>query len=339
MYTDALNELAEISQAAGKRQDYVQGGGGNTSVKLDDEMMAIKASGCRLMDVTPASGFAAVNYKSILRYHADTPKGVESKDYNKEVMDAAIASIRQVNGEPAKRPSVEAGFHALLGRCVIHTHAAYINVLMCSEEGCGKAVEMLQQAGIESLLIPYETPGYYLTEKIKEAMQTKTPDVILLGNHGVVVHEASAKKTIALHETVNLVVKSKHGLPDFPACSVEKAENGYASTNAWLLERTADRGLLETAFTAPLYPDQLVYLGGSGMDRPEGKIIVTDGAITYKAGEAEAQAMDETLSGVVYVIECIQSLGWKLKLMSEEAVKYISVWDSESYRKKQMAGK
>ncbi len=44
-YNVLLDDYARLSQSAGARMDYVQGGGGNTSVKLDDTYMAVKASG------------------------------------------------------------------------------------------------------------------------------------------------------------------------------------------------------------------------------------------------------------------------------------------------------
>ena len=40
-----LSDFARVSQSTGARADYVQGGGGNTSVKLPGGLMAIKASG------------------------------------------------------------------------------------------------------------------------------------------------------------------------------------------------------------------------------------------------------------------------------------------------------
>ena len=48
-----LNAFSRLSQTAGARADYVQGGGGNTSVKLADGLMAIKASGYCLSDIRP----------------------------------------------------------------------------------------------------------------------------------------------------------------------------------------------------------------------------------------------------------------------------------------------
>jgi len=45
MYEQERKRMMAISQYAGLRADYVQGNGGNTSYKFDDEMMAIKALG------------------------------------------------------------------------------------------------------------------------------------------------------------------------------------------------------------------------------------------------------------------------------------------------------
>ena len=46
-----LSEFARVSGSVGARADYVQGGGGNTSVKLEGGLMAIKASGFCLKDI------------------------------------------------------------------------------------------------------------------------------------------------------------------------------------------------------------------------------------------------------------------------------------------------
>ncbi|MEF2644960.1 MAG: class II aldolase/adducin family protein [Oscillospiraceae bacterium] len=56
-----LSEFARVSQAAGARADYVQGGGGNTSVKLPGGLMAIKASGFCLSDIRPDKAYAVLD--------------------------------------------------------------------------------------------------------------------------------------------------------------------------------------------------------------------------------------------------------------------------------------
>ena len=48
-----LSDFARVSQSTGARADYVQGGGGNTSVKLPGGLMAIKDSGFCLSDIRP----------------------------------------------------------------------------------------------------------------------------------------------------------------------------------------------------------------------------------------------------------------------------------------------
>jgi ribulose-5-phosphate 4-epimerase/fuculose-1-phosphate aldolase len=335
---DGLIDLVDISQAIGKRQDYIQGGGGNTSVKLDDTLMAIKASGSLLSEMNVSHGFVALKYKDILKYHRETPKSQAGRDYNKEVMDTAIASIVQVNGEPSRRPSVEAGFHALLKRCVIHTHSVYVNILMCSEGGIEKAQEILMAAGISSIWVPCVKPGYFLTEAVIAAMGTSAPDVILIQNHGIIVHTDDAAACIDLHDRANGAVRQALELPAFPRCAVQRSGDFHMSATPWLKEKAADKELMQICFHTPLYPDQLVYLSGSGPDVEGGKVAFEGGNILYRAGESEAQAIEETLSGVAYVADCINKLGLDIHPMNEQDADYIHNWDSEKYRK-QMIGK
>ncbi|MCL2084901.1 MAG: class II aldolase/adducin family protein, partial [Oscillospiraceae bacterium] len=102
-----LKEFARMSQTAGSREDYVQGGGGNTSVKLGDGLMAIKASGYRLRQVTETDGFAVVETET-------------------------LRDVTEERGYRPLRPSVETGVHALLGAFVLHTHPVYANLALCS---------------------------------------------------------------------------------------------------------------------------------------------------------------------------------------------------------------
>jgi len=81
MFNEEMTEFVRISQAVGNRIDLVQGGGGNTSAKLDDEKMAIKASGFRISQITSDSGYVVVNYKNI----GDFYRGIDlSEDPNPE---------------------------------------------------------------------------------------------------------------------------------------------------------------------------------------------------------------------------------------------------------------
>ena len=131
----AIKDLIEISQYAGDRADYTQGGGGNTSVKVDNSnAMLIKASGYRLVDINENTAFVAVDKNKIKDYYESVDLKVE-KDYEKESAEVSKTSVIEIPGLVTLRPSVEVGFHAILKKYVIHTHSVYGNVITCSQEG------------------------------------------------------------------------------------------------------------------------------------------------------------------------------------------------------------
>ena len=45
-----LNEFVSMSKSVGSKHDYIQAGGGNTSIKFGD-IMAVNCSGCQLKDM------------------------------------------------------------------------------------------------------------------------------------------------------------------------------------------------------------------------------------------------------------------------------------------------
>ena len=103
-----LQDFARLSQSVGARRDYVQGGGGNTSVKLDEQQMAVKASGYCLGDITPQSAYAVMDYAALRAFYADNDpamlEGVEQAG-----SERAKAGTLAVEGLKQLRPSVEAG--------------------------------------------------------------------------------------------------------------------------------------------------------------------------------------------------------------------------------------
>ena len=132
---NTIKDLIDISQYAGSRADYTQGGGGNTSVKnFDNGAMLIKASGYRLVDINENTAFVAVDKNKIENYYNSVDLSVE-KDYEKESAEISKNSVIAIDGMATLRPSVEVGFHAILKKYVIHTHSVYANLLTCSQEG------------------------------------------------------------------------------------------------------------------------------------------------------------------------------------------------------------
>jgi NAD(P)-dependent dehydrogenase (short-subunit alcohol dehydrogenase family)/rhamnose utilization protein RhaD (predicted bifunctional aldolase and dehydrogenase) len=202
MDKQSLAQLIEISCAVGTRTDYVQVGGGNTSVKSPDgRTMAIKASGTALPAMSESAGWVEVNIAVVLSIF-------EQKDLATLETDAREARVLQhfssaiVGGKG--RPSVETALHAMLGKVVIHTHPVAANALNC---GPGlKALEAITPAGeLPALWVPYTDPGWRLAQTVKSAFEAYEqahgclPAAIFMENHGLLVAAPEAQACVALH--------------------------------------------------------------------------------------------------------------------------------------------
>ncbi len=200
-----LETLADVSRRLGAQAGYIQGGGGNTSLKFGAGVLSIKASGIALATVDAETGFIALD-GPVLRDGLRACR--DESDYGRLLQGCVL------DGAERRRPSIESGFHALLGTCVIHTHSVWINLLTCSREGRDLARKILPEAS----WVPYATPGLALTEAVRDTIGAEMPAVILLESHGVVISGPDPVAGFALHEEVNRRVIDHFGcdLP-FPA--------------------------------------------------------------------------------------------------------------------------
>jgi ribulose-5-phosphate 4-epimerase/fuculose-1-phosphate aldolase len=235
-----LKKFARMSQTAGARVDYTQGGGGNTSVKLGNGLMAIKASGYRLTQVTESDGFAVVE--------VDTLKDVTADQ-----------------GYKPLRPSVEAGFHALLGKYVLHTHPVYANLVLCSENGLNRLPKIMD--GISYITVPYINPGEELSKAIKAALKPDTQAVFMV-NHGLVVTAETVDECLAIHDDINQRIAKSYGV------------------------NPGDFEAFRKIMGKTLYPDQQVYLTLTEAQQEIVSAVMFIHFTLLKNGET-AQSMDE----------------------------------------------
>ena len=199
----SLAQLLEISHTIGSKSEYVQGGGGNTSVKsADGRTMAIKASGTTLAQMSATAGWAELDLAKILSiFDRAELASLPAREREAQVLEHQAAAVV---GKTQGRPSVESPLHALLGRVVIHTHPVGVNALTC---GPGeKALSELTRPGeLPPLWIPYTDPGWRLATVIKSAISAyqekhgQPPAVIFLENHGIFTTAAGAQECLALH--------------------------------------------------------------------------------------------------------------------------------------------
>ena len=267
-----LADYTRMSRTAGSRSDYVQGGGGNTSVKFDGQLMAIKASGYRLDQIAPDQAYAVLDYASIRDFYENT-NPTTLADVEQAGSAKAKAATLTIEGLPVLRPSVEAGFHSLLDTYVLHTHPVYANLATCSSEGAAIASIALAGIGAGHTFVPYINPGAQLTFAIGEARRSAAaadgtlPSIIFMQNHGLIVTGPDADTCLRLHDEVNDLIAAAFGVSraDWPnpALTAGGADGAWQSDTAWLRSRLLETNWsLENFTTQALYPDQLVFLTG-----------------------------------------------------------------------------
>jgi NAD(P)-dependent dehydrogenase (short-subunit alcohol dehydrogenase family)/rhamnose utilization protein RhaD (predicted bifunctional aldolase and dehydrogenase) len=291
MEKEYLAQLIEVSRAVGTNPDYIQAGGGNTSVKsADGRTMAIKASGTALALMSESAGWVEMDLSRVLTV-LDRPElpALPSKEREALVLDHLTSAVV---GTLRGRPSVESALHALLGRVVIHTHSVAINALTC---GPGEPTlrELTRPGELPAVWIPYTDPGWKLATAIRSAARSyqqkhgRLPAVIFLENHGIFVSADSPAACLALHEDwVRRCERhfapsstAAHSLPPLDSAALRSAL--AALRKSWreargtpLFVRLSDNLELCAAATGPvceamaagsLTPDHIVYNGAHAL--------------------------------------------------------------------------
>ena len=349
----ALSNFEKVSQSVGARADYVQGGGGNTSAKLTDGLMAIKASGYCLKDVRADAGYAVLDYVALRDFYLNSEPD-RFDDVEAAGSGRAKALTRAIEGLPALRPSVEAGFHSLLDTYVAHSHSVYANLAACSRECTDIVAEALKDADYTWGFVPYVNPGARLTFAIRDELRRveretgRRPAVIFMENHGLIAHHDDPDECLRIHTDVNERVARAFGIRagDFPAVSVTETENGLVRAVSPFLAEEIRTGAYDESFflDTPLYPDQQVFLTGSfkmtDQAPQEGMCSLNPetGEAVFNMPAQKAQVIAETLTAVVFIVKTVRDSGRTLCTMGEAAQSFIANWESEKYRKS-LAGK
>ena len=207
MAESLLEELIRISRVVGAEPDWVQGGGGNTSVKSEDgATMFVKASGTTLAEMDGSRGWAELDLQATRQIVAK-PELAElpAREREEQVLKLLRAAARQPAGV---RPSVESNLHALLDRVVIHSHPVQLTAFLSSNESREQWRDVL--AGIEepTLYLHYVDPGFTLASALAQEIGTfekvrgVRPQIVLLENHGLIVAAPTADLCLELHARV-----------------------------------------------------------------------------------------------------------------------------------------
>jgi rhamnose utilization protein RhaD (predicted bifunctional aldolase and dehydrogenase) len=176
---------------------------GNTSAKLSAETFLVKASG---------SNLGALAKDGVVECRAEILLPLLGR---KNLADAEIENVLLAArvDQKAKKPSVEALFHAYLLSLpgiefVGHTHAPNVNSILCSpraEEFAAKRIfpDEIVCCDVASVFIPYTDPGLKLAQVIRDEVEKflagfgRPPRVILMENHGIITLGRSVEAVLS----------------------------------------------------------------------------------------------------------------------------------------------
>ena len=325
-----IKELKEYSEKIGNNIDWIQGAGGNTSVK-DNGTLWVKASGCWLSNSNSHEIFIPIK-------HSEAMKSISNKKF--EMTNNNLGKLR---------PSIETSLHALMPhKYVFHTHSVGIISVAILKNGKQYLEEIFQN--INWAWVPYALPGNKLAKKMQQIIKLK-PDVIVLANHGLVVGSEKAKNAFKLLIDIENIIARKSRkitLTDSSELSTMIDQTNYRICKYSVVNSIADDELaLQIVQTGTLYPDHVVFLGPGPMNIlsiEELSLLITDlnyvaknkviivrnmGVIVDKNISQNAEAMLYCLASVLFRLNKDEKLNF-LSIKNEADLLGL---DSEKYRK------
>lgn len=336
-YRGKAAELSYISKLVGQDELYVQAGGGNTSVKLDDKLMLVKASGFQLTEVTETSGYSVADYSIIAEHMAS---GTLDDSREQEILAASLAD--------GLRPSIETFLHSITRTYTIHTHPLGVTIYASKKNG----MEELKQMFPQSLTVGYATPGVRLARLCYDAVSS-SPDaqVIFLANHGLIVSADTAEEALSLHREITKKIDSSLGLDTMAADTGEAVFRALQGLQrgciAYRVETKAVCEILKKRSAAWRYafsPDCVVYCGNGLAELEtdyanelrihrekygEIKAVIANG---YCFAVAENVKKARDIACMLDFTARLALSGAELTELTQQEKNFLLNWDSEKYR-------
>ncbi len=270
---DDLNALVNISKYAGERFDLVQAGGGNSSVKLKNGSMLIKASGFLLSDVEIDNGYSKVDTKDIANI-VYNKKLLELTD-KKDCEELSSKMVKSATIDKKNRPSIETLLHSFLLKYTLHTHPIVVNMIVIKQDWREILKSIFSTDNIA--LVEYKTPGIELAIVLHNEItkNKEIPKIIFLQNHGLIITSDTIEDIEFLTEyVVDKIEKYLHiDMNRYKTTSqisklinIVNKQNNIAYLSEDIILNNALKTNRELFFKKPFCPDTLVYCGISSME-------------------------------------------------------------------------
>lgn len=337
-----FDQLLRLSEKVGSDPALVQAAGGNTSIIIDDTLW-IKASGTWLMNARRADIMVPVTLPPLLDALAKDDPAAER----------AQAFVDQQRNPGGLRPSIETTVHAVLPQnVVVHVHCVQTIAVAVRKDAEVELAKRLQ--GFNWAYVPYVRPGLPLSRAIASAI-TDSTDVVILGNHGLVVAADTVAEAEDLLKRVctsiaTPSVSPRQSTPFDQQQLLQRADSSEYRLPA--LERSHRSALdpvsLNYAGGGSLYPDHVIFLGDGVAvahenetatevcarlqhpDKPAPMLILFPnlGALIHQSADDAKEAMAQCLADVTVLIEPQSQLHY----LSEDQTYELLNWDAEQYR-------
>lgn len=329
-----ISDLKQMSFMVGSNRLLVQGAGGNTSVKSKDKMY-IKASGKWLSNSLIEDIFVPVNHNKIRENIINNCK------------DPLEESTKDDSG---LRPSIETTLHALMNhKFVLHVHPVDLLSWVIRDDAEEKLKKILK--GLNWGWIPYAKPGKDLTNEVRKVTKENYKDILVLGNHGLVVGGDDCKDVLILMQQVLERCKINIEIPDLTLGNklVDSAKAlGMRLPKFNLVHSLAINKKMFICCSKGsgiLYPDQAVFLGATMNCFSSTNLDVTMKNIYEKQPdfaliEGQGVLLKEDANPILDEMLLCHSetlmrtnLATKLRYLKEYEIAELLNWEPEKYRR------
>lgn len=318
-----FSALKNLSARVGADPLLVQAAGGNTSLKHEG-VMWIKASGTWLRDAASKDIFVPLNHGALLTALAKNDPACEA------CTDFVLADLNATG----LRPSIETTVHALMPqRVVVHVHC--VNTIAWAIRADAEQRLTRKLRNFNWAFIPYARPGLPLANAIAAHLKPGI-DVLVLGNHGVVVAAETVVEAEALLDRVvkTLARPARAAVPpDLAALHLLCEGTDYAPAESNETHALAtDAFALERGKNAVFYPDHVVFLGvGVATEIESGAPLVASpgkGVLIRRDAKPAIEPMGRCLADVMRRVEA----DVPLTALNADAIDRLVNWDAEKYR-------
>jgi rhamnose utilization protein RhaD (predicted bifunctional aldolase and dehydrogenase) len=335
-----LNELRGLSARVGKNIMLTQAAGGNSSIKHGD-VLWVKASGAWLADAEDKDIFLPISLSGARAALA------EGNERMPAVPDHASSQLRA---------SIETSLHALMPHpVVLHVHSVNSIAWSVRKDACDEFSERLR--GLSWHRLDYYHPGLPLAQAVGESLARRPADVLILGNHGLVVGAgtcgAAEELMMEVERRLSLVPRtSPPAAPDAVAQICASTEYRPAADPIHNALAT-DPHNLSIASGGSLYPDHVIFLGralpalfgeedlgllaarvaANGLAPPVAVLVRGKGVVIRTDANTAAHALLTCLALVITRLP----LDAAVKYLPPDKEQALLSWDAEQYRQQMTA--